>query len=51
VEHEVIEDWEEFKQKLISLPNSGIRVLEVQTDRRSDAKWRQDNLTKIAKGS
>ena len=51
VEHEVIKDWEQFKQKLISLPNSGIRVLEVQTDRRSDAKWRQDNLTKIAKGS
>ena len=51
VEHEVIEDWEQFKQKLISLPNSGIRVLEVQTDRRSDAKWRQDNLGKFAKGS
>ena len=51
VEHEVIEDWEQFKQKLISLPNSGIRVLELQTDRRSDAKWRQDNLSKIAKGS
>ena len=51
VEHEVIENWEQFKQKLISLPNSGIRVLEVQTDRRSDAKWRQENLSKIAKGS
>ena len=51
VEHEVIEDWEQFKQKLISLPHSGIRVLELQTDRRSDAKWRQDNLSKIAKGS
>ena len=49
VEHEVIKDWEQFKQKLISLPNSGIRVLEVQTDRRSDAKWRQDNLSKFAK--
>jgi 2-succinyl-5-enolpyruvyl-6-hydroxy-3-cyclohexene-1-carboxylate synthase len=49
VEHEVIENWEQFKQKLISLPNSGIRVLEVQTDRRSDAKWRQDNLSEIAK--
>ena len=47
VEHEVIEDWEQFKQKLISLPNSGIRVLEVQTDRRSDAKWRQDNLSEL----
>ncbi|MEG5080192.1 2-succinyl-5-enolpyruvyl-6-hydroxy-3-cyclohexene-1-carboxylic-acid synthase [Microcoleus sp. AT8-B4] len=51
VEHEVIEDWEQFKQKLNLLPNSGIRVLELQTDRRSDAKWRQDNLGKFAKGS
>ncbi|MBD1830848.1 2-succinyl-5-enolpyruvyl-6-hydroxy-3-cyclohexene-1-carboxylic-acid synthase [Microcoleus vaginatus GB1-A2] len=51
VEHEVIDDWEQFKEKLNLLPNSGIRVLEVQTDRRSDAKWRQDNLGKFAKGS
>ncbi|MEG3927633.1 MULTISPECIES: 2-succinyl-5-enolpyruvyl-6-hydroxy-3-cyclohexene-1-carboxylic-acid synthase [unclassified Microcoleus] len=50
-EHEVIEDWEQFKQKLSFLPNSGIRVLEVQTDRRADAKWRQDNLGKFAQGS
>ncbi|MEG4025181.1 2-succinyl-5-enolpyruvyl-6-hydroxy-3-cyclohexene-1-carboxylic-acid synthase [Microcoleus sp. S13C4] len=49
VEHEVIEDWEQFKQKLSLLPNSGIRVLELQTDRRADAKWRQDNLSKFAK--
>ncbi|MEG4120077.1 2-succinyl-5-enolpyruvyl-6-hydroxy-3-cyclohexene-1-carboxylic-acid synthase [Microcoleus sp. N9_B4] len=49
VKHEVIEDWEQFKQKLNLLPNSGIRVLELQTDRRSDAKWRQDNLSKFAK--
>ncbi|MEG4230670.1 2-succinyl-5-enolpyruvyl-6-hydroxy-3-cyclohexene-1-carboxylic-acid synthase [Microcoleus sp. Pol11C3] len=49
VEHEVIEDWEQFKQKLNWLPNSGIRVLELQTDRRADAKWRQDNLSKFAK--
>ncbi|MEP6519653.1 2-succinyl-5-enolpyruvyl-6-hydroxy-3-cyclohexene-1-carboxylic-acid synthase [Microcoleus vaginatus] len=49
VEHEVIEDWEQFKQKLSFLPNSGIRVLELQTDRRADAKWRQDNLSKFAK--
>ncbi|MEG4350468.1 2-succinyl-5-enolpyruvyl-6-hydroxy-3-cyclohexene-1-carboxylic-acid synthase [Microcoleus sp. LAD1_D3] len=49
VEHEIIEDWEQFKEKLNLLPNSGIRVLELQTDRRSDAKWRQDNLSKFAK--
>ncbi|MBD1883326.1 2-succinyl-5-enolpyruvyl-6-hydroxy-3-cyclohexene-1-carboxylic-acid synthase [Microcoleus vaginatus] len=49
VEHERIDDWEQFKQKLSFLPNSGIRVLELPTDRRADAKWRQDNLSKFAK--
>ncbi|MEG4532835.1 2-succinyl-5-enolpyruvyl-6-hydroxy-3-cyclohexene-1-carboxylic-acid synthase [Microcoleus sp. D2_18a_D3] len=49
VEHEIIDDWEQFKQKLSFLPSSGIRVLELQTDRRADAKWRQDNLSKFAK--
>ncbi|WP_228057469.1 thiamine pyrophosphate-dependent enzyme, partial [Tychonema sp. LEGE 07203] len=51
VEHEIIDDWELLKEKLNFLPNNGIRVLELQTDRRSDAKWRQDNLSKFAKGS
>ncbi|MEG5137173.1 MULTISPECIES: 2-succinyl-5-enolpyruvyl-6-hydroxy-3-cyclohexene-1-carboxylic-acid synthase [unclassified Microcoleus] len=50
VEHEIIDDWEQLKQKLSFLPNNGIRVLELQTDRRADAKWRQDNLGKFAKG-
>ena len=50
VEHEIIDDWEQLKQKLSFLPNNGIRVLELQTDRRADAKWRQDNLSKFAKG-
>jgi 2-succinyl-5-enolpyruvyl-6-hydroxy-3-cyclohexene-1-carboxylate synthase len=50
VEHEIIDDWEQLKEKLSFLPNKGIRVLELQTDRRADAKWRQDNLSKFAKG-
>ena len=49
VEHEIIDDWEQLKQKLFSLPNSGVRVLELPTNRRTDAKWRQDNLSKFAK--
>ncbi|MEG4085619.1 2-succinyl-5-enolpyruvyl-6-hydroxy-3-cyclohexene-1-carboxylic-acid synthase [Microcoleus sp. POL10_C6] len=49
VEHEIIDDWEQFKQKLSFLPSSGIRVLELPTERRADAKWRQDNLSKFAK--
>jgi 2-succinyl-5-enolpyruvyl-6-hydroxy-3-cyclohexene-1-carboxylate synthase len=51
VEHEIIDDWEQLKEKLFLLPNSGIRVLELPTNRRTDAKWRQDNLGKFAKGS
>ncbi|MGB8687294.1 MAG: 2-succinyl-5-enolpyruvyl-6-hydroxy-3-cyclohexene-1-carboxylic-acid synthase [Microcoleus sp.] len=50
VEHQIIDDWEQFKQKLSFLPNSGIRVLELPTNRRTDAKWRQDHLGKFAKG-
>ncbi|MCW6051656.1 2-succinyl-5-enolpyruvyl-6-hydroxy-3-cyclohexene-1-carboxylic-acid synthase [Lyngbya sp. CCAP 1446/10] len=48
VEHEIIDDWEQFKQKLLVQPNSAIRVLELLTNRRTDAKWRQDNLGKFA---
>ncbi|MEG4226078.1 2-succinyl-5-enolpyruvyl-6-hydroxy-3-cyclohexene-1-carboxylic-acid synthase [Microcoleus sp. N9_B2] len=51
VEHEIIDDWELLKQKLLALPNNGIRVLELLTNRRKDAKWRQDNLGQFAKGS
>ncbi|MBW4666189.1 MAG: 2-succinyl-5-enolpyruvyl-6-hydroxy-3-cyclohexene-1-carboxylic-acid synthase [Cyanomargarita calcarea GSE-NOS-MK-12-04C] len=48
IEHELITSWEHLQQKLNPLPNRGIRVLEVQTNRKLDAKWRQDNLGKFA---
>jgi 2-succinyl-5-enolpyruvyl-6-hydroxy-3-cyclohexene-1-carboxylate synthase len=48
VEHELITSWEQLKQRLNPLPTKGIRVLELRTDRKADAKWRQDNLGKIA---
>ncbi|TAF66732.1 MAG: 2-succinyl-5-enolpyruvyl-6-hydroxy-3-cyclohexene-1-carboxylic-acid synthase [Oscillatoriales cyanobacterium] len=51
VEHEIIDDWEVFQAKLSFLPNRGIRVLELATNRRTDAKWRLDNLSKFAPGS
>ncbi len=51
VEHEIIDDWELFPAKLSFLPNRGIRVLELATNRRTDAKWRLDNLSKFAPGS
>jgi len=48
VEHELITNWQQLAQKLNPLPIKGIRVLELQTNRKFDAKWRQENLGKFA---
>jgi 2-succinyl-5-enolpyruvyl-6-hydroxy-3-cyclohexene-1-carboxylate synthase len=48
VEHELITSWEQMQQKLNPLPTQGIRVLEVQTNRKLDARWRQENLGKFS---
>ncbi|MDZ7967947.1 MAG: 2-succinyl-5-enolpyruvyl-6-hydroxy-3-cyclohexene-1-carboxylic-acid synthase [Nostoc sp. DedSLP03] len=48
VQHELITSWEHLQQRLNPLPIKGIRVLEVQTSRKHDAQWRQDNLRKFA---
>ena len=47
VKHELINSWEELRIKLNPLPNKGIRVLEIRTNRKVDAKWRKDNLGKM----
>ncbi len=49
VEHEAITSWEHLKQRLNPLPSKGIRVLELRTNRKLDAKWRQENLSKFAR--
>jgi 2-succinyl-5-enolpyruvyl-6-hydroxy-3-cyclohexene-1-carboxylate synthase len=48
VQHELITSWEQLQQKLNPLPATGIRVLELRTNRKADAKWRQDNLRNFA---
>lgn len=48
VEYNLIKSWEQLQQRLNKLPSTGIRVLEVQTNRKLDAKWRQENLGKFA---
>lgn len=47
IEHEIIKDWEQLKQRLNPLPQSGIRLLEVQTNRKKDALWRKENFQLI----
>ncbi len=48
VQHELITSWQQLQQRLNPLPTKGIRVLEVRTNRKADAKWRQENLSKFA---
>lgn len=48
VQHELIASWEQLRQRLNPLPGKGVRVLELQTNRKTDAKWRQQNLQKFA---
>ncbi len=48
VQHELITSWQQLQQRLNSLPTQGIRVLEVRTNRKADAKWRQENLKEFA---
>ncbi|MBW4580432.1 MAG: 2-succinyl-5-enolpyruvyl-6-hydroxy-3-cyclohexene-1-carboxylic-acid synthase [Tildeniella nuda ZEHNDER 1965/U140] len=48
VEYERITSWNHLEQRLNPLPISGIRVLELQTDRKADAQWRQQYLGTFA---
>jgi len=48
VQHELITSWEQLQQRLNPLPATGIRVLELRTNRKADAIWRQENLRKFA---
>jgi 2-succinyl-5-enolpyruvyl-6-hydroxy-3-cyclohexene-1-carboxylate synthase len=48
VPHELISSWEQLQEKLSVLPNKGIRVLEVRTNRKLDAQWRKESLEKLA---
>lgn len=48
VEYELINSWQHLQQRLNPLPENGIRVLELRTNRKADAKWRQENLGKFA---
>lgn len=50
MEYELITSWEQLQQRLNPLPLKGIRVLELRTNRKADAKWRKENLGKFSVG-
>lgn len=44
VQHQLINSWEELQNQLKQLPKTGIRVLEIKTNRKKDVMWRKKNL-------
>ena len=48
VYYELITSWEHLQVLLNPLPTTGIRVLELRTNRKTDANWRKNNLGKFA---
>lgn len=40
LEYQQIESWPQLQRSIEVLPKSGIRVLEIRTDRKTEAKWR-----------
>ncbi len=44
IEYHAIQTWEAFAQNLQSLPQQGIRLLELRTDRKADSVWRSQLL-------
>lgn len=48
VEYHLISNWGQFKELLNPLPKTGLRVLELNTNRKLDAEWLKGNLDKFA---
>ena len=49
VEHVKVDDWAQFTALISTLPESGIRVLEIGTDRKRDAAFRKELLADMVK--
>jgi 2-succinyl-5-enolpyruvyl-6-hydroxy-3-cyclohexene-1-carboxylate synthase len=40
IEYQQIESWQHLQRSIMILPDCGIRVLEIRTDRKAEARWR-----------
>ncbi|MGC9502709.1 2-succinyl-5-enolpyruvyl-6-hydroxy-3-cyclohexene-1-carboxylic-acid synthase [Baaleninema sp.] len=50
VQYEAVESWQHLTCNLKKLPKTGVRLLELKTDRKVDAAWRQRLFDTVAKG-
>ena len=48
VEHVSVRDWAHFESLIAALPERGVRVLEIKTDRKADAAWRKEAFASAA---
>ena len=48
IEYQLIKNWQQLQQLINPLPQQGIRLLELQTNRKLDTLWLKDNLPKFA---
>lgn len=48
IEYYLISEWQELTKMLNPLPETGIRLLEIKTNRKKDAQWLQFNLKKMS---
>jgi 2-succinyl-5-enolpyruvyl-6-hydroxy-3-cyclohexene-1-carboxylate synthase len=46
VEHIPVKDWDQFTKLIATLPEAGLRVLEIRTERKRDAAMRKNLLSK-----
>jgi 2-succinyl-5-enolpyruvyl-6-hydroxy-3-cyclohexene-1-carboxylate synthase len=47
IKYELIQSWEQLHQQISTLPSSGIRLLEIQTNRKEDTQWRKQFFDKL----
>ncbi|WP_051030568.1 2-succinyl-5-enolpyruvyl-6-hydroxy-3-cyclohexene-1-carboxylic-acid synthase [Halothece sp. PCC 7418] len=45
LEYQLIKNWEQLRTLLNPLPQQGIRLLEIQTDRRQSKQWRENDYS------
>lgn len=48
VTHVAVKSWAQLAKLVAELPRRGVRVLEIRTDRKRDAAWRQALFTRLA---
>lgn len=51
IEHIAVRDWKQFEDLIATLPDSGVRVLEIQTERKRDAARRKQIFAAVARAA